>query len=187
MATATSIPHAPTPPIVRLRNRCDVRGGVTAIFLDRKDGTSVETLVDTEDLPKIAALDVKWWLCDGKYAAANLPAPSTQSVYLHRVVMGAEAGNSFIDHIHGCTLDNRKSELRPVSNSQNMLNVPGARKNSKSGVRGVVWHGRARKWQAQVTVNGKVKYLGLHTEIAAAESTVISYLGERGLVPCQQR
>jgi hypothetical protein len=45
--------------------------------------------------------------------------------------------------------------LRPASNKQNNENLPGAQRNSKSGVRGVRWDSRCQCWCAVVKDQGK--------------------------------
>ena len=47
-----------------MKNRFVVRGDITIIFLDRQDGTVIETIIDTADLPKAAAFPNKWCALD---------------------------------------------------------------------------------------------------------------------------
>lgn len=60
-----------------------------------------------------------------------------------------------VDHINHDTLDNRKSNLRVVTVSENQQNRKGSRAGSKSGVRGVSWDEKNKDW----IVNVKGKYL----------------------------
>lgn len=55
---------------------------------------------------------------DKQYVSGRL---NGRHVYLHRLVAGAQKGQ-IVDHINGDTLDNRRSNLRIVSASQNMQN-----------------------------------------------------------------
>lgn len=48
--------------------------------------------------------------------------------------------------------DNRKSQLRPVTSSQNMMNRKN-NKNNKSGCKGVCWNKSKNKWVAFINVN----------------------------------
>lgn len=71
-----------------------------------------------------------------------------------------------VDHINLNKSDNRWANLRVATRSQNMANRPLDRMNT-SGLKGVAWHARARKW-AQIQVNGNSVFLGLYTCPAAA-------------------
>jgi len=59
-----------------------------------------------------------------------------------------------LDHIDGNQLNNRIENLRPVTNSQNQMNmrIP---KDNTSGIKGVSWNKSAKKWVGQVWKNGK--------------------------------
>ena len=72
-----------------------------------------------------------------------------------------------IDHINGIKHDNRLSNLRPATHSENMRNqrIPS---NNTSGYKGVRWHKPTGKWQAYIKVDGIQKHLGLFTDIADA-------------------
>lgn len=77
-----------------------------------------------------------------------------------------------IDHINCIKHDNRISNLREATLSQNQYNR-GISKNNTSGIKGVTWNCHAKKWMAITTINGKNKNLGYFDDIALAEKTVI--------------
>lgn len=64
-----------------------------------------------------------------------------------------------IDHINRTKADNRISNLREATASTNMQNRL-AQSNNTSGYRGVHWHKFTQKWEAQIKVEGKLKYIG---------------------------
>jgi hypothetical protein len=68
-----------------------------------------------------------------------------------------------VDHINHDSLDNRACNLRLVTPSANIQNQR-KRRDSKSKYKGVSWHERAGKWMAQISINGKRLYAGLHIE-----------------------
>jgi len=65
-----------------------------------------------------------------------------------------------IDHINGVPADNRWSNLREATYSQNNASR-GLTSRNKSGLKGVSWDKGAGRWRAQMSVNGKAMYLGL--------------------------
>lgn len=74
-----------------------------------------------------------------------------------------------IDHANLNKADNRWSNLRQATNSQNHANV-GKRRHNTSGIKGVYWHKRRCKWQAAIMVNGSLRALGYcNTKEEAAE------------------
>ena len=76
-------------------------------------------------------------------------------------------GRKFVDHRNGDGLDNRRSNLRPATSSQNMHNQR-LRTNNTSGVKGVYWSKAAKKWVARISVNYKRVYLGLFDDVEDA-------------------
>ena len=56
--------------------------------------------------------------------------------------------------------DNRWSELRPATKSQNRGNI-GKYKNNTSSYKGVSWKRASQRWVAAIRVNGRLKYLGI--------------------------
>lgn len=64
-----------------------------------------------------------------------------------------------LDHINGKHDDNRIANLREVTKSQNLMNQK-MRVNNTSGVTGVSWAAKSKKWSAQIQVRGKMISLG---------------------------
>lgn len=121
------------------------------------------TLVDLEDFTLLSQF--KWHLSNVGYACRSY---KNKKCYMHRLITNAPDGMD-VDHINGNKLDNRRSNLRVVTRSQNMANLKSAR--SKSGYKGVVWNAALKKWQAQIKVNYKNHSLGYFiTAIEAANA-----------------
>jgi HNH endonuclease len=64
-----------------------------------------------------------------------------------------------IDHINGDKADNRIINLRETTRAQSMANIP-LPINNTSGMKGVTWHKKCRRWVAQIRVNNQHVYLG---------------------------
>lgn len=72
-----------------------------------------------------------------------------------------------VDHVDGDKTNNRILNLRQATHSENNQNQIGARRHSKTGVRGVSKHASG-KWLAQLVVGGKHYSLGLHETLDSA-------------------
>lgn len=160
-----------------MKNRYEVRGDVTAIFLRRPDGTIMETLIDTADLESLRDYPYTWFprLTKGKWYVESVIRVSTgkrKRLSLHRKLMDSPEGLQ-IDHINHNTLDNRRSNLRIVTNGQNQQNRKGPQRNNKSsGIRGVTWCKQRGKWIAQMGLNGKNINLGGYDDLEVAARVV---------------
>lgn len=77
-----------------------------------------------------------------------------------------------IDHINGNRQDNRISNLRDVTQVENMLNVHKPRIDNTTGYRGVSLHKPSGKYLARLKIGGKYKSLGL---FACAEAAAAAY------------
>lgn len=129
--------------------------------------SSIETrkgqkiLVDADDYETLSRVT---WTIDAKGYAMRKhrdDAGKWKTQYMHRFVMGLSTGQvGMVDHINGDKTDNRKSNLRVCSNSENLRNR-GAQRNNTSGFKGVTFHKAANKWTASITANGSNNYLGL--------------------------
>lgn len=72
-----------------------------------------------------------------------------------------------IDHINGVRTDNRVENLRVVTNQENQRNkaIP---KSNTSGVMGVSWCKRDKKWRAEIRIDGRSKHLGYFNTLEEA-------------------
>jgi hypothetical protein len=105
--------------------------------------------------------------------------PTRVRVKMHRFLLGLKAGDGLIvDHINHDTLDNRLSNLRIVTTSENGLNRKGPMSNNRSGFVGVSWDEPRGKWKAYVGVAGVKEYLGLFHTPEEAYSARVSFLKE---------
>lgn len=64
-----------------------------------------------------------------------------------------------VDHINGNTQDNRIVNLRGCTQAENVRNASTPCTNS-SGIKGVYWHKRDKRWLVRLSINGKTKYFG---------------------------
>jgi hypothetical protein len=72
-----------------------------------------------------------------------------------------------IDHRDGDGLNNRIANLRCGTRTQNQRNQRLQVRN-KSGVRGVCFHSRTKRWQASIGVGGKRLFIGRFRTVEAA-------------------
>ena len=76
-----------------------------------------------------------------------------------------------IDHINRIKDDNRISNLRDCTRTQNNRNV-GIKRHNKVGLKGVSRHSQCRhKFVAQITIGGRPKYLGIFDTPEEAHET----------------
>lgn len=113
-----------------------VRAGNRAFTYVSKRGYHVTTFRHESGVTTLAAHRVAWALHYGEW-------PSGQ-----------------IDHINGNRLDNRRINLRDVTNAENAKNSA-MRPSNTSGVNGVYLHKQTGKWCAQISAFGKTVGLGL--------------------------
>lgn len=87
----------------------------------------------------------------------------------HRLVFLWKYGYmpEFVDHINGVRDYNALANLRDATKQENGRNQKRPAHNT-SGVIGVNWHKRDRKWRAYIKVDGKNVSLGFFTDFEAA-------------------
>jgi hypothetical protein len=89
------------------------------------------------------------------------------TVLAHRWLIDAPLGMR-VDHINGNGLDNRRANLRLVTQSQNLQNRRGARSGTRSGIRGVSWSSNGW-WAVHAHVNGMHYRAGRFQSLEEAE------------------
>lgn len=101
-------------------------------------------LVDDEDFSYLNQFN--WTVT--KYGVVTTRGINGSHIQIHRLIMKAPI-HLEVDHIDGNRLNNQKSNLRLCNSSQNKCNR-GARKDSKSGYKGVSWHKQRNKWTVRI-------------------------------------
>ena len=117
------------------------------------------------------------WLNQWKWCAANhnghwyaVRRENGREQSMHRQILDLRFGDKRqTDHIDGDGLTNKRTNLRVCTPAQNQYNQK--QKTASSKFKGVRWHKKARKWQAQIQFKQKVSYIGLFiSEIDAARA-----------------
>lgn len=72
-----------------------------------------------------------------------------------------------IDHINGVRDDNRITNLRLATHSENMQNCK-TKKDNTSGFKGVHWGSANRKWIVRIQANGKRRHIGNFVDLNEA-------------------
>ena len=66
-----------------------------------------------------------------------------------------------VDHINGNGLDNRRENIRLVTNRQNQHNI---HRKKLSRYPGLCWGSQNKKWQVRIRYKGKRIYLGYYSD-----------------------
>ena len=125
---------------------------------------------------------------DGRngYLQVNLSNDGEKSTKkIHKLVANAFLENPenkrCIDHIDHNRTNNRISNLRYATNSENSQNKS-MQSNNTSGIVGISFHKASQKWTAQIFVNGLKKHLGSFDDkndaITARQEAEMTYFGE---------
>ena len=126
--------------------------------IDAKDGYAI---VDKD----FAYIDkYKWSLGKRGYAIASM---NGYMRLLHHLILGKPDEGKVVDHINRDKLDNRKLNLRFVTQKVNTRNA-GMLTTNTSGHKGVSFDKRRGKWFAQSSFNGKHQFGGYHDTIEEA-------------------
>jgi len=122
-------------------------------------------IVDDIDYKRVSLF--KWHVQKDKntfYARTNTSKKlgSQRTVRMHHFIVGFPLHNLKVDHINGNGLDNRKENLRIISNRENCQNTVKSRFGLKTSIYpGVNWMKAKKKWRAEIQINGKQIHLGL--------------------------
>jgi hypothetical protein len=79
---------------------------------------------------------------------------------IYFLVTGIDPEEKYVDHIDGDILNNKISNLRLATLSQNQDNRK-KNKNNTSGITGVLWSKISKKWRAEIYKDRSLIYLGL--------------------------
>ena len=123
------------------------------MLLDKDD------LAIIDKLPRVFCAETKGEKSRTKYAR-------TGDTYIHRLIMGSPKGLQ-IDHINVNGLDNRRSNLRIVTNKSNGKNTA-IGSNNTTGHIGVSLNKNTGKYEANIKVDYKKIHLGVFSSFEEA-------------------
>lgn len=131
-------------------------------LLEVRDGSGTALVrIDEADFGRVSAY--RWYVAGGRYARRMGPRPDRQVLYMHREILGLHPGDGFsVDHINRNKLDNRRCNLRLLTQSQNMQNVS-AQRGCSSKYRGVQVYPHGG-WRAACQVGGRTIVIGRFEE-----------------------
>lgn len=126
------------------------------------------SLIDTTDWADVSIYT--WSTKIDKRNPKSLYAVNHDGGFMHRFLMKPTADQE-VDHIHGNTLDNRRSQLRLCNHGQNSRNRKTNSNAKSSKFKGVCWHKNHNCWVAQIGFNGTLHRLGnFRDEVEAAKA-----------------
>jgi endogenous inhibitor of DNA gyrase (YacG/DUF329 family) len=143
-----------------------VDGDVAILHLESK-GKQYDCYIDLEDLEKVKSHRLTWRIFYPK--TQTTPYVVSHGVRMHRLIMDCPKG-MVIDHIDGNGLNNRKANLRICTHAENCQNLHGVNpRNITSGIRGISWHKRDKRWRVRVSH----KYIGEYKDLETAKRVAI--------------
>lgn len=159
----------PLPKKVRvIPNKFIIKEDYVEVVLSNTQNT---VLLDKEDF---LLLKNYTWRETNTYACNGIKG------YMHRCILNAPKGLD-VDHINHVKLDNRKSNLRLCTRSQNNMNKS-YQSNSTTKVRGVHFCKQTGKYACEIHVNKQKIWLGRYTSLEEAtrirREAEIKYFGE---------
>jgi len=116
-------------------------------------------VVDEDDYVNLTKY--KWYYDSNGYAYRRKTYGHYNSklVSMHREVLDDVPNGLVVDHINRDKLDNRKSNLRAVTQSENAANS-GPRTGGSSTYKGVHWSRQSKRWVSKIEKRGEYHTLG---------------------------
>lgn len=163
-----------------MRNKYRVEGDIVYISC-KGDKTEYEVEIDIEDLPTVDSFKGTWCVIRGYCSILhyNPETRETKRIQMHRLLMEFPEGLQ-VDHIDRRGWNNRRSNLRVVSDQENKYNR-GIQRNNTSGYKGVSYSKRDNVWRAYIQVKGKQIRLGQYEDAVSAALARNKYVIENNL------
>ena len=120
------------------------------VIESKKYGVSFLTKIDKEDIEKVKN---EMWHITFAPTVQSFYVKSNKKGFLHRYITNC-SDNKVVDHINHNTLDNRKENLRCISNMQNTQN--------KKYISGINFEKQRNMWRARIGVNYSRIELGFY-------------------------
>lgn len=165
-------------PSYKKYNNYDLSGKFGIGYIENANKNGINYFYfDLEDYNKIK--NYSWHFARGYIEAWDyLNSEKKTNIRLHRLIMNCP-DDLIIDHINHNTFDNRKENLRMVSDLENAWNhIP----KNKYGVLGITYNKKKETYIVRITVNHKRLYIGsfknINDAIKARKEAEVKYYGE---------
>lgn len=109
-------------------------------------------LIDKIDYPRVS--QYKWCVSNHRNTSYAQAWINGKAIKMHSFIFGKRKGKE-IDHKNGNGLDNRRSNLRFGTHSQNLMNF-----KSKRLYRWVYWSEEKKKWRVYICKNYVQRFVG---------------------------
>lgn len=130
----------------RFSQKYEIENDIAYIYI-KDHGSFQKAIIDVEDINRCKQVGI-WSLTKDGYIIN-----CKTKTYLHRYIMNCP-NDLEVDHIHHNLLDNRKSQLRIATSSQQKMNTK-RRKDNTSGHRGVYFDSDRQKWAVHLKDGNK--------------------------------
>lgn len=104
-------------------------------------------------------IQFRWYVAIRKHAIYAVTWFQKQTILMHRLLTVTPKGME-VDHRNHNGLDNQEHNLRICTTTQNQANRIARRNPTRSGLKGVYWDARVKKWVAATTRNYKWVFIG---------------------------
>ncbi len=149
-------------------NDFEINGNDVIIHCYNKQAQKTASfIIDLKDLDFVIAKKWRYW--KGRIYTGNF-----KIISIAQYLMGVKEG-MVIDHIDSNPLNNRRSNLRFVTQQKNVVNQS-LKKNNKSGYKGVRWDNTRNKFTVEIKYKYKKCHLGRYDKIE--DAVFARYYGE---------
>ena len=128
---------------------------------------------DTEDLDLVR--QYTWYISSNGYVVSSSVRKTIGNLTFHRLVMNTSE-DLVVDHLDGNKLNNRKSNLRNCTSSDNNYNV-----TTKNMYRGVTYCKQMNKYRAKIKRNYKTIHLGYFDTPQEAHKEYLKYIEDNNI------
>lgn len=145
-------------------NQYIIQGEITKLIITRNSGEKVVVLIDTEDLERVRqnnwsagwreGYQKRYYIQYTEYYYNDAGEYKGKTILLHKFLMNVWDKRK-VDHEDHDSLNNRKYNLRVVSNANNVQHRKGANSNSSTGHRNVNWGWNHEYYWVQFQKDGK--------------------------------